>query len=139
MLSIFFTSCCYTSERLPDKNYIETLAILSDRALDKVYGYGTSKPGATFGWLANMSSARAAYDVISRGNHDIEAIAAAVHNGWNRVAIADYKGELVLDTPTPQAKKEQRLALAQKKYADLPESEKEKDRVVARAILQKMT
>jgi hypothetical protein len=138
MLSIFFAHCCLGTTHLPNKRYIEALATESDQALDKAYGYGLSKPGANFGWLANMSSARSAYNTIMKGTRDIEVISDAIHEGWNRIAIADYNNELALDSPTPEKKKEQRLALAQKRYADLPEAEKEKDRVVARAILAKM-
>lgn len=114
---------------------IEQLAQVSDEALDKVYHYGRSTPGANFGWLANVESAKAAASLIKAGETDIEVIADAIHDGWNITAIADYKGELQLDSPTPQEKKEKRFALAQKTYAQLPEDEKEKDRVVARALL----
>jgi len=113
---------------------IDKLAEISDKALDDAYHYGRSTPGNNFGWLANVESAREASKVISAGEDDIESIASAIHDGWNKTAMADYKGELSLDVPTPQAKKEKRFGLAQKTYAQLPEEEKEKDRVVARAI-----
>jgi excinuclease UvrABC nuclease subunit len=114
---------------------IEQLAQVSDEALDKAYHYGRSTPGANFGWLANIESAKAAAALIKSGETDIEVIADAIHDGWNITAIADYKGELQLDTPTPDEKKAKRFALASKSYAQLPEDEKEKDRVVARALL----
>jgi hypothetical protein len=114
---------------------IEQLAKVSDEALDNAYHYGRSTPGANFGWLANIESAKAASELIKAGETDIEVIADAIHDGWNITAMADYNGLLKLDTPTPQDKKEKRFALAQKSYAQLPEDEKEKDRVVARALL----
>jgi hypothetical protein len=114
---------------------IEQLATVSDEALDNAYHYGRSTPGANFGWLANIESAKAASKLINAGETDIEVIADAIHDGWNITAIADYKGMLKLDTPTPDEKKAKRFALASKSYAQLPEDEKEKDRVVARALL----
>lgn len=114
---------------------IEQLARVSDEALDKAYHYGRSTPGANFGWLANIESAKAAQALIKAGETDIEVIADAIHDGWNITAMADYNSQLHLDSPTPQDKKEKRFALAQKSYAQLPEDEKEKDRVVARALL----
>jgi hypothetical protein len=114
---------------------IEQLAAVSDEALDNAYHYGRSTPGANFGWLANIESAKAAYKLISAGETDIDVIADAIHDGWNITAIADYNGSLQLDTPTPDEKKAKRFALASKSYAQLPEDEKEKDRVVARALL----
>jgi hypothetical protein len=114
---------------------IEKLAAVSDEALDNAYHYGRSTPGANFGWLANIESAKAASKLINAGETDIEVIADAIHDGWNITAIADYNGTLQLDTPTPDEKKAKRFALASKSYAQLPEDEKEKDRVVARALL----
>jgi hypothetical protein len=114
---------------------IEQLAHIADQALDRAYNYGQSTPGKNFGWLANMESARAAKEAIERGVTKIDEIADAVHSGWNRTAIADYRGELELDTPTTTERKSKRYALSQMPYDHLPEEEKEKDRVVARAIL----
>jgi hypothetical protein len=115
---------------------IEKLATISDKALDDVYHYGRSTPGKNFGWLANLESAKAALRVINQGVTDIDVIADAIHDGWNITAMADYNGELDLDTPTPDEKKLKRYALAQQSYAQLPEEEKEKDRIVARALLK---
>lgn len=115
---------------------IATLAEISDKALDAAYGYGRSIPGQNFGWLANVESAIAAKRVIDAGETDIEVIADAVHVGWNITAVADYESKLELTVPTPDDKKDKRYELAQKSYADLPEDEKEKDRVVARALLR---
>ena len=117
---------------------IEQLAEVSDMALDKVYHYGRSAPGNNFGWLANIESAKAAKKLIDAGETDVEKISYAIHDGWNITAIADYNGELQLDNPTPPEKKEKRKLLAQKTYDQLPEEEKEKDRVVARAILNEI-
>ena len=115
---------------------VEQLAHISDEALDRVYKYGRSTPGANFGWMANLESARAAKRLIDAGETDIEVISDAIHDGWNITATADYKGELQLDAPTPDEKKAKRFALASKSYAQLPDEEKEKDRVVARALLK---
>ena len=115
---------------------VEQLAHISDAALDDAYHYGLSTPGANFGWLANIESATAAKRMIDSGITDVEAIANAIHDGWNKTAMADYMGKLQLDTPTIGDKKKKRYALAQQTYAQLPEVEKEKDRVVARAMLQ---
>ena len=115
---------------------VEQLAHISDKALDDAYHYGRSTPGANFGWLANMQSAKAAKRLIDAGVTDIEAISDAIHKGWNVTAAADYKGQLQLDTPTPDEKKLKRAKLAMQSYSQLPEEEKEKDRVVARVLLQ---
>ena len=117
---------------------VEQLAHISDKALDDAYHYGLSTPGANFGWLANIESATAAKRMIDSGITDVEAIANAIHDGWNKTAVADYMGKLQLDTPTIIDKKKKRYALAQQTYAQLPEVEKEKDRVVARAMLQSL-
>ena len=115
---------------------VEQLAHISDKALDDAYHYGLSTPGANFGWLANIESAAAAKRMIDSGITDVDAIASAIHDGWNKTAVADYMGKLQLDTPTIPDKKKKRYALAQQTYAQLPEVEKEKDRVVARAMLK---
>jgi len=112
------------------------LATISDKALDDAYHYGRSTPGKNFGWLANLESAKAALNLIQQGATDVDVIADAIHDGWNITAMADYNGELDLDTPTPDEKKLKRYALAQKSYAELPDDEQEKDRVVARALLK---
>jgi hypothetical protein len=115
---------------------VEELAHISDKALDDAYHYGRSTPGANFGWMANVQSAKAAKKLIDAGETDIEKISDAIHKGWNVTAAADYKGQLQLDTPTPEEKKLKRAKLAMQSYSQLPEEEKEKDRVVARALLQ---
>lgn len=115
---------------------IEELASISDKALHDRYGWPLSAPSKNFGWLANLESAKAALNIIKQGATNIEIIADAIHDGWNITAMADYNGELDLDTPTPDEKKLKRYKLAQQTYAQLPEKEKEKDRVVARALLK---
>jgi hypothetical protein len=117
---------------------VEQLAHISDKVLDDAYHYGLSTPGANFGWLSNIESATAAKRMIDNGITDVEAIAGAIHDGWNKTAVADYMGKLQLDTPTIGDKKKKRYALAQQNYSQLPEVEKEKDRVVARAMLKAM-
>jgi hypothetical protein len=115
---------------------VEELATISDKTLDDVYHYGRSTPGNNFGWLANLESAKAALRIINQGVTNIDLIADAIHDGWNITAMADYNGKLDLDTPTSDEKKLKRYKLAQQSYAQLPEDEKEKDRVVARALLK---
>jgi len=114
---------------------IEQLADISSKALDDAYHYGVSQHGNNFGWLSNIESAKAAKKLIDAGETDIEKISYAIHDGWNITAMADYNGKLQLDTPTSSDKKEKRKKLAAQSYDQLPEEEKEKDRVVARALL----
>jgi hypothetical protein len=118
---------------------VEQLAHISDKALDDAYHYGRSQPGASFGWLATIESAKAAKRLIDAGETDIEKISDAIHDGWNITAMADYNNQLQLDSPTPDEKKAKRAKLAQQSYSQLPEEEKEKDRVVARALLKAIT
>jgi hypothetical protein len=109
---------------------LDHFAQISDAALDSAYGYGRSQPGS-FGYEANKGSAKHALSLIQSGITDIEQISAAIHEGWAEVAKS-------FDDPVYQQKpekKENRLKLAQTPYQSLSEEEKEKDRVVARAIL----
>jgi hypothetical protein len=140
---------------------VQQLATISDAALDAAYGYGRSAPGNTFGWQANLKSAAYAKQMIDQGITDIEAISDAIHKGWNTTAQAfvqdpeqfdDRKNEtLKLQKKSPdkspeeiaqevnaliEKKRAQRAQLMKQNYGQLPEEEKEKDRVVARALLQ---
>jgi hypothetical protein len=124
---------------------VDQLATISDAALDSAYHYGRSQPGNTFGWQANLKSAAFAKQMIDRGVTDIEQISDAIHKGWNMTAQAFVKNPMQFDdskTMAPeklQAKIAQRQKLMTQNYAQLPEDEKEKDRVVARAMLQAIT
>jgi hypothetical protein len=124
---------------------VEQLATISDEALDSAYHYGRSSPGNTFGWQANLKSAAFAKKIIDAGVTDIEKISDAIHQGWNVTAQAFVKNPMQFDdskTMAPeklQAKLAQREKLMTQRYAQLPEDEKEKDRVVARALLQAIT
>jgi len=124
---------------------VQQLATVSDEALDNAYHYGRSQPGNTFGWQANLKSAAYAKQMIDKGVTDIEAISDAIHKGWNVTAQAFVKNPMQFDdskTMAPeklQAKIAQRQKLMTQNYAQLPEEEKEKDRVVARAMLQAVT
>ena len=124
---------------------VQQLATVSDAALDSAYHYGRSQPGNTFGWQANLKSAAFAKQMIDRGVTDIEQISDAIHKGWNVTAQAFVKNPMMFDdskTMAPeklQAKIAQRQKLMTQQYAQLPEDEKEKDRVVARAMLQAIT
>jgi len=124
---------------------VEQLATISDEALDAAYHYGRSTPGNTFGWQANLKSAAYAKKMIDAGETDIEKISDAIHRGWNVTAQAFIQNPMIFDdskTMAPeklQAKIAQRQRLVTQNYAQLPEEEKEKDRVVARAMLQAIT
>ena len=124
---------------------VDQLAAISDEALDSAYHYGRSSPGNTFGWQANLKSAAFAKKIIDAGVTDIEKISDAIHQGWNVTAQAFVKNPMQFDdskTMAPeklQAKLAQREKLMTQRYAQLPEDEKEKDRVVARAMLKAIT
>jgi hypothetical protein len=122
---------------------IQQLATISDEALDNAYKYGRSSPGNTFGWQANLKSAQYAKQMIDKGVTDIEAISDAIHKGWNVTAQAFVQNPEQFDDTAKlqtagklEAKLQQRAELMKKNYSQLPEDEKEKDRVVARALLQ---
>jgi GNAT superfamily N-acetyltransferase len=122
---------------------VQQLATISDEALDNAYGYGRSTSGNTFGWQANLKSAAFAKQMIDQGVTDIEAISDAIHKGWNTTAQAFVQNPKQFDDTAKlaaagklEAKLQQRAQLMKQNYAQLPEEEKEKDRVVARALLQ---
>jgi hypothetical protein len=122
---------------------IEELATISDKALDDAYHYGRSSPGNTFGWQANLKSAEFAKKVIDSGESDIDKISDQIHKGWNVTARAFVENPEQFDDTAKlkaagklEAKLAQREKLMNIEYASLPEEEKEKDRVVARALLQ---
>jgi len=117
------------NEYLIEQN-LEYFANISDKALDSAYGYGLSKLG-TFGYAANMGSAKFALELLEKGITDIEELSRAIHLGWASVAKT-YNDPVYATKPEKRAS---RLELANKDYNVLPEAEKEKDRVVARALL----
>jgi hypothetical protein len=104
----------------------------SDAALDSRYGYGrASGDKRSFGRAANRSSAAAALRAIRRGKRSgsgtsREAGADAVHQGWARTAKTSAD-------QTPE-KKKRRAKLANTSYSNLPDDEKEKDRVSFDAV-----
>ena len=121
---------------------IEQLATISDKALDDAYGYGRSSPGNTFGWQANLKSAEFAKKAIDSGITDIDEISDAIHKGWNVTAKSFVKNPNQFDDTEKlkaagklEAKLAQREKLMNIEYSQLPEEEKEKDRVVARALM----
>jgi hypothetical protein len=109
---------------------LDHYAQISDEALDNAYHYGRSKPGS-FGYEANKGSAKYALNLIQNGEDDIEKIADAIHKGWSSVATT-YDDPVYATKPE---KKVNRIKLAETPYSNLSEEEKEKDRVVARALL----
>lgn len=121
---------------------LSQLATISDKALDDAYHYGRSSPGNTFGWQANLKSAEFAKKAIESGVTDIEAIADAIHKGWNVTAKAFVQNPDQFDDTEKlraagklEAKLTQREKLMNIPYAQLSDEEQEKDRVVARALL----
>lgn len=133
------------SEEFNRVRSVQELAAVSDEALDKAYGYGRSTPGNSFGWQANLKSAEFAKRAIESGVTDVDLVADEIHKGWNVTAKAFVENpDQFDDTPKLrasgkfEAKVEQRRRLMVVGYRQLPEEEKEKDRVVARAILQAM-
>ena len=104
----------------------------SDAALDSRFGYGRATGDKhSFGRAANRASAAAALRALRRGERSgsgtsREAGADAVHRGW-----ADTARTSTDQTPE---KKERRVGLANTPYSDLPDDEKEKDRVSFDAV-----
>ena len=104
----------------------------SDAALDSRYGYGRATGDKhSFGRAANRASAAAALRALRRGERSgsgtsREAGSNAVHQGWAKTAKTSTD-------QTPE-KKERRAGLANTPYSDLPDDEKEKDRVSFDAV-----
>lgn len=131
------------NEILKENMDLNQLATISDAALDDAYHYGRSTPGNSFGWQANLKSAEFATKMIQQGVTDIDQIGDAIHKGWNVTARAFVQNPEQFDDTEKlraagklDAKLAQREKLMNIEYAQLPEDEKEKDRVVARALLQ---
>ena len=114
---------------------ITAAANVSDVALDSAYGYGLSTDKNSFGYKANkLSATYALYEFfygVSPDIDEVEAIASAVHDGWSFAAYHINDPRYL----TQPHKKVNRIMLADTPYANLSEEEKEKDRVVARAII----
>jgi hypothetical protein len=121
----------FMESKIFNENDLDHYAQVSDEALDNAYHYGRSKPG-TFGYEANKGSAKFALNLMQNGETDIEKISDAIHKGWASVATT-YDDPIYATKPE---KKENRMKLANTSYSDLSEDEKEKDRVVARSLLQ---
>lgn len=108
---------------------------LSDEALDYEYGYGLSTDPESFGYKANANSSMFALAYILENlDHlnNLEAFSSAVHDGWS-YTVYHFDDPVYETKPT---KKESRLALANQTYVELSNQEKEKDRVIARVMLQ---
>ena len=104
----------------------------SDAALDARYGYGRATGDKhSFGRAANRASAAASLRALRRGERSgsgtsREAGSDAVHQGWAKTAKTS--------TDQTPAKKERRAVLANTPYSNLPDDEKEKDRVSFDAV-----
>jgi hypothetical protein len=104
----------------------------SDAALDARYGYGRATGDKrSFGRAANRASAAAMLKRLRRDRDEgrstsRESGADAVHQGWAHTARTS-------SDQTPE-KKERRAKLADTSYSNLPDDEKEKDRVSADAV-----
>ena len=104
----------------------------SDAALDSRYGYGRAQGDKrSFGRAANRASAAAMLRRLRKDRDEgretsRESGADAVHQGWAHTARTS-------EDQTPE-KKEKRKKLADTEYKDLPDEEKEKDRVSADAV-----
>ena len=125
---------------------LHTATVTSDKALDDKYGYGTSKTG-TFGYQANMHSSMYALKAIKdyievmkcipKNEFLIEQVSEAVHDGWSNCVRNVFDARYL--TETGEEKLRNRLALAETPYMSLSEKEKEKDRVIARAMIELVT
>ena len=132
---------------------------VAHRALADVYGWSPVPPRAvTFGFNNLVSSVAAlltAWDPArdpARDAKAVEAAASFVHEGWsaNYVFWRDHRPWVPLSPTVTLASRDdaefvrphyplgdaRRDACAASTYADLPEAEKEKDRIVARAVLR---
>jgi len=104
----------------------------SDAALDARYGYGRAQGDKrSFGRAANRASAAAALRRLRRDRDEgrttsTESGADAVHQGWAHTARTSAD-----QTPEKKAK---RAGLANTPYSQLPDDEKEKDRVSFNAV-----
>ena len=81
--------------------------------------------------------------MIDKGITDIDEISDAIHKGWNVTAKAFVQNPERFDDTEKlkaagklEAKLQQRAKLMNIDYSQLPDDEQEKDRVVARALLQ---
>ena len=129
-----------------DSSDIAKLAAISDEALKQAYGWPKSVPNSnTFGWQSNLKSAEYAAKSINSGETDIERISDEIHKGWNETAKRFVQDpdqfddtQKLRDSGKLEATKARREILMKKNYSELNEDDKEKDRVVARALLQAM-
>ena len=124
----------YKRKTVSDKD-VASAATRGDKALDAVYGYGTTKGGVSpitykrrqqgFGSMANFNSAKAA--MISKQMGDSpRAQDSAVHKGW---------GKTVDQMPAPNPEKQAaRKKLKKAAFSDLPKDEQDKDTVIRKAV-----
>jgi len=108
-----------------------------DKALDKTYGYGTTKGGVSpiagfrrqqgFGAMANFNSAQSAINSKRRGENPRDQD-SAVHRGWGKTVDQ-------MKAPNPE-KQTSREKLKKTAFSDLPKDEQEKDTVLRKAVLK---
>lgn len=123
-----------SEEQHVDKKVIKEIAKKADEAMNEIYNYGLAKSGS-FGEAAMLARVEFAIDAIKKSKDpkkDMEKIAEAVHKGWASVAKTFNDNEVYTKNPD---KKQQRLDLAKTSYKNLSETEKEKDRVIARVVV----
>jgi ribosomal protein L24 len=112
------------------------LAVQANKAHDEVYGWGIQEQTDTsiFGVAATHGSVIEAVNVIADGIKDesvlefIERISNAIHIGWSKVALEH--------PDQTEEQKARRVKLIESPYEDLSEDEKQKDRVIAYALLK---
>ena len=114
---------------------IEDLAQKVNTALIESFGQGAAGPTNNFEWLALVESVRLIKIATDSGVGDIEKLAQSAHQGWCNIVKADVDDQLILDTPTTPERKHKRRALTLIPYEHFPDQEKERYRLMARAVL----
>jgi len=125
-------------ETAPSNWAVTQAARKADNALDKKYGYGTTKGGISpiaanrrkqgFGSQANYNSAQAALVAKARGGN-VRTQSDAIHRGW---------GKTVKQMPAPNPEKQaSREKLKKTPFHKLARDEQEKDVVVAKSLRER--
>jgi hypothetical protein len=112
------------------RSSLEEMILKVQRTLDSLYGYGVCADPSSFGYQATQSSLVWGLHARKKGE-DLEGVAAAIHEGW-ATAARSVEDPVYASRPEKRAA---RLKLAAIPYASLSSDEKEKDRVIALAIM----